>query len=213
MRVSTQQVPRRARRDARDNRTGILSAATETIARNPHASIDEIARNAGLSRRALYGHFDDREALVREVISAGAVRFNAIATEISAQSQATDSRVTLARLTSRLWKEASHVQVSAAVALDDAHINDTAAALAPLRSELLQVVATGQAAGHLRTDVTAPTLARLLEETARMMVTRIDPAPEPQLSLAVRTVLSVAGLSWREAADLMHEYSDLVGAN
>ncbi|MBN9182740.1 MAG: TetR family transcriptional regulator, partial [Microbacterium sp.] len=77
--TSTASVPRRPRRDAVENRAGILAAATATIAHDPHASIDTIARSAGLSRRALYGHFEDRDALIREVIAAGAQRFNDIA--------------------------------------------------------------------------------------------------------------------------------------
>lgn len=49
--------PRRQRRDAAENRAGILAAASQTLAADPHASVDQIARAAGLSRRALYGHF------------------------------------------------------------------------------------------------------------------------------------------------------------
>ncbi|MHA4926862.1 TetR family transcriptional regulator, partial [Enterococcus faecium] len=81
----------------------------------PHASIAEIAARAGLSRRALYGHFDDRNAIVREVIATGAARFNAIADRIHDH----DSRLALARLVSELWREAAHVQAAASHALDD----------------------------------------------------------------------------------------------
>lgn len=187
---------RRPRRDAAANRAGILTAAATTIAHDPHASIDAIARAAGLSRRALYGHFDDRDALLRELIAAGAPRFNALA---DAVDPAISAPMALARLTDRLWAEAAHVQVAAAIALDETHVEHTAAALAPLRRAVAALVRRGQEAGTLRTDVAAPTLARLIEETARVVVTRVDAASPEARPLAVRAVLSIAGLSWREA--------------
>ncbi|CAI9389648.1 TetR/AcrR family transcriptional regulator [Microbacterium sp. T2.11-28] len=194
--MSTTAPARRPRRDAAANRAGILSAAATTIAHDPHASIDTIARAAGLSRRALYGHFDDRDALLHELIMAGAPRFNAIAATVDESDPAP---VALARLTSRLWTEAAHVQVAAAIALDETHVESTAAALAPLRRTVAAVVRRGQDDGTIRTDLTAATVARLVEETARTVVTRLDASSPEAGTLAVRAVLSIAGLSWREA--------------
>jgi len=191
--------PRRQRRDAAENRAGILAAATRALAHDPHASVDQIAREAGLSRRALYGHFDDRGALVRELIATGAERFNAIARRVDEP----DARVALLRLTTELWQEAAHVQVAAAIALDEAHVEQTADALAPLRRVLAEIVRRGQEEERLRTDITAPTLARLIEETARTVVSRTDPSSPAAGDIAVRAVLSIAGLSWREADALI----------
>jgi len=193
------------RRDAVENRAGILDAATAAIGHDPRASIDTIARRAGLSRRALYGHFDDRNAIVREVIAAGATRFNAIAARVDDQ----DSRVALARLASELWREAAHVQAAAALALDDAHLAETSDALAPLRRRIDQIVRRGQEAGELRTDLPAPTLARLLEETGRMVVARVDAGSSTARSIAVCAVLSIAGLSWIEARAMLEQHPDL----
>ena len=195
----------RTRRDAVENRAGILDAATVAIGHDPRASIDAIARRAGLSRRALYGHFDDRDAIVREVIAAGAARFNLIAEAIDDE----DTRVALARLASELWREAAHVQAAAALALDDAHLPDTSAALAPLRRRIAALVRRGQDAGELRTDLPAPTLARLLEETGRTVVSRVDAGSPTARSLAVRAVLGIAGLSWTEAQQLLAEHPEL----
>lgn len=194
--MTTHAPARRPRRDAAANRAGILTAAAATIALDPHASIDTIARAAGLTRRALYGHFDDRDALLTELISTGSRRFNDIAGTIGDDDP---PPAALAHLTARLWTEAAHVQVAAALALDETHVEITAAALAPLRRTLAAIVARGQADGSLRTDVSAATLARLVEETARVVVTRLDASSPEARSLAVRAVLSIAGLSWREA--------------
>ncbi|GAA3934453.1 helix-turn-helix domain-containing protein [Microbacterium soli] len=189
---------RASRADAQANRAGILDAARAELAQDPRASVDVIARRAGLSRRTLYGHFDDREALIRELISTGAQRFNAIATSITD----TDARLALARLAARLWREAAHVQLAASLALDEAHVEHTAAALAPLRRAVAELVRRGQDDGSFRTDLAAPTLARLIEEMARTVVTRTD-AASANADLAVRTALSLAGLSWREADALL----------
>lgn len=197
---------RAPRRDSVENRAGILDAARATLANDPHASVDVIARSAGLSRRTLYGHFDDRDALIRELISSGAQRFNAIATSVHDP----DSRIALARLAARLWQEAAHVQVAAALALDEAHVEHTAAALAPLRRTVAALARRGQEDGSFRTDLAAPTLARLIEEMARTVVSRTDAASTGAANVAVRTVLSIAGLSWREADELLTAHPDII---
>lgn len=196
---------RAPRRDAVENRAGILSAARSALSLDPHASIDAIARSAGLSRRTLYGHFVDREALVRELISSGAQRFNAIAESIDD----TDSRIALARLAALLWNEAAHVQVAAALALDETHVEHTAEALAPLRRTVAALARRGQEDGSFRTDLAPATLARLIEEVARTVISRTDAAATGAADLAVRTVLSIAGLSWREADQLLAAHPDI----
>lgn len=199
---------RAPRRDAVENRAGILDAARATLASDPHASVDVIARSAGLSRRTLYGHFDDRDALIRELISSGAQRFNAIAASVTDA----DARIALARLAARLWQEAAHVQFAAALALDETHVEHTATALAPLRRAVADLVRRGQDDGSFRSDIAAPTLARLIEEIARTVVARTDAASAGAADLAVRTVLSIAGLSWREADELLTAHPDITAA-
>jgi len=199
------QNPRAPRSDARANRESILAAAREALAQDPRASIDQIARAAGLSRRALYGHFDDRNALVRELIATGAERFNALAeSELDG-----DARVALAELAARLWHEAAHIQTVTGIALEDTHVADTAAALAPLRQRVAGIVERGQRTNTLRTDIPGHTLARLIEETARMVV-RIDVDDQAAASTAVRAVLSIAGLSWHDTDALLTAHPGII---
>ncbi|WP_449407207.1 TetR/AcrR family transcriptional regulator [Microbacterium maritypicum] len=199
---------RAPRRDSVENRAGILDAARATLAIDPRASIDVIARSAGLSRRTLYGHFDDREALIRELISTGAQRFNAIAASVTDA----DPRLALARLAARLWREAAHVQFAAALALDETHVAHTADALAPLRRSVADLTRRGQDDGSFRTDLAAPSLARLIEEVARTVVSRTDAGSSGAANLAVRTLLSIAGLSWREADDLLAAHPEILAS-
>ena len=115
----------------------------------------------------------------------------------------------LARLAARLWEEAGHIQVAAALALDEAHVEHTAAALAPLRRSVAALVRRGQEDGSFRTDLAAPTLARLIEEMARTVVSRTDAQSRGAGDVAVRAVLSIAGLSWREADELLSTHQDI----
>jgi AcrR family transcriptional regulator len=55
------------RADALRNREAILAAATRLLATDPDASIDAIAREAGVARITLYGHFDSRAVLLSDV--------------------------------------------------------------------------------------------------------------------------------------------------
>ena len=198
---------RRPRRDALENRAGIIAAATTAIAHDPHASLDVIARGAGLSRRALYGHFEDRDALIREILAAGAPRFN----EIGLGIDDPEPTVALARLTARLWREAAMVQVAASIALDDAHVHETADMLAPLRRVLMDLVRRGQEDATLRTDMPAATVARLIEETARSVIGHLDAASPESARVVVKAVLSIAGLSWNASVALLAEHPDVLG--
>ena len=60
--------PRRRRADAEQNVTAILTAATSVLSARPDASIDDVARAAGVSRQTIYAHFPSREALLDAVV-------------------------------------------------------------------------------------------------------------------------------------------------
>ncbi|GGM39863.1 TetR/AcrR family transcriptional regulator [Microbacterium saperdae] len=193
------------RRDALANREALLRAAQSVLATNPTASLDVIAQAAGLTRRSVYGHFADRDSLLREVIAVGAQRFNAIA-ETTDES---DPRVTLARMATRLWREASAVRASANIALDDAHLADTVLALAPLRRRIRDLTRVGVDSGAFRADMPAELLAFLIEETARATLRELRLTTTDADSTVVRVVLSIAGLSWAEQAELISTHPEI----
>src|SRR3981189_2908491 len=55
------------RSDALKNREAILQAAHDALAESPHASLNSIAKRAGVGPGTLYRHFPTREALVLAV--------------------------------------------------------------------------------------------------------------------------------------------------
>ena len=52
------------------NVAAILDAATRCLARDPDASLADIAREAGVGRVTLYGHFNSRATLIAQVVAA-----------------------------------------------------------------------------------------------------------------------------------------------
>ena len=66
------------RSDARRNRDAVLAAALEALTESPDASLNAIAKRAGVANATLYRHFPTRERLLQDLtataISATAAR-------------------------------------------------------------------------------------------------------------------------------------------
>ena len=206
-------VRRGPRSDATANREALIQAAQSVLAQQPNASLVTIAQAAGLSRRALYGHFPDREALIKAVVENGARKFN----DIADSTEHADPRVALALLAARLWREASAVRASANIALDDAHVADTARALAPLRQRLRVLTEAGVADGSFRRDLSPAVLAYLVEEAARTTLRGRSSSGDlasGELAAAagtvVRVVLSIVGLGWVEQVELIEAHPEVL---
>lgn len=195
----TTSVPRPLRRDARQNRAAIVLAAAEILRADPEAGVDTIAARAGLTRRAVYGHFPSRDELVEEVFVTGAARIAAALLPINDE----DPRIAIATIGARLWREVAHVRTTVRLAVRGPHRSRVAEVLTPLREVLLREVELGVASGVFRQDIQAVTLARLIEGTALAV---LDVASESELSVAdgerlvIISVLSTAGLGWEQAA-------------
>lgn len=54
-----------------------MQAATETLNADPRASIEDIARAAGVSRQTVYAHFPTREALLNAIMERAITEFTA----------------------------------------------------------------------------------------------------------------------------------------
>lgn len=193
--------PRPRRRDAEQNREQLICTASEVLRDNPTASLDEIARRAGLSRRGLYGHFASREELLGTLLQRGAARI----TERIGLIDDADPAVAIAGIAARIWEQVAPIRVSAALAMHDPYRNQVATSLEPLRARLREIIRRGIAAGQLPDGISAETTAVLIENTALGVLDAaardlLDPAET--LELIVLTGLGAAGLSRGEAREV-----------
>lgn len=189
---------RRPRRDALANREAILTAAAELLRREPDASIDAVAAESGLSRRALYGHFASRDDLLAELARRGAER---IAHALSGVHD-DDPVAHVARIGSALWDEVAHVKLIARMVVNGPLERVVADGLEPIRASLRDAIGRGVADGRFRADADADTVSRLIErQTLDVLdeVVRHDLDDEAARRLVIVMALGVAGLSWRDA--------------
>ena len=193
---------RRPRRDATANREALLAAAADALGEASDAPLERITSAAGLTRRAFYGHFANRDELVVAVIDVGAARLNAIAAETDAPHAPT----AIALLGARLWGAVEHVRLLAGMAVREPYATHAAEALTPVRERLRALVERGVAEGTVRPDIRADVLARLIESAAIAVLLEAAVTGIADLEgrrLVMLAVLGTAGLSWQDSADLI----------
>jgi AcrR family transcriptional regulator len=199
----TPSTPLRApRRDAAANRESLLAAARIVLNRDPNASLETVAAEAGLSRRSVYGHFANRDELLLELGTTGAKRVAASLASVSHPNPLTR----LALIASRLWREVESVRVMAVVAVRGPLAAHTAATLGAIRRSVRDAIDDGQADGSMRQDLPADRLARLVEDTA--LVVLEDSTGHPISAregdrLVMLMTLAVVGVGWREAGEFI----------
>lgn len=182
------------RRDARSNHERILDAARGELARNPDASLAEIAQAAGVVRRTVYGHFPSRHALVaalategREAL-AGAVR--------GARRDGGEVPEALARMVLASWSVADRYRMLIALGRRDLGEDAITSALAPARDEATAMIARGQQDGSIADHLPAAVLALTTEAVTLALVQDSVVHPERGLTgeTAATAVLVCAGV-------------------
>lgn len=157
------------RSDAERNRSALLEAAAEELARNPGASMGDIARAAHLTRATVYRHFGTREQLLEGLQAEALMRAGAAldgcrldeGPPLDALRRAVEALAALGSRFRPLLVEGAD--------LDPDFQDRRAAVLAPL----LDVVRRGQREGSLQADL-APAwvvtaLASLLAAGVRVL--------------------------------------------
>jgi AcrR family transcriptional regulator len=69
---------RRQRSDGRRSAAAILNGARVMLGRQPDASVEEIAAEAGVTRQTVYAHFTSRDALVAALVQSAAAEYLAM---------------------------------------------------------------------------------------------------------------------------------------
>jgi AcrR family transcriptional regulator len=141
---------RRQRSDARQSVAAVLDAAIQVLARRPDASMDEIARAAGVSRQTVYAHFPSRDALIDAVIERGTTEFTGLLDGVDLD-QAPPAQA-LTRLLEAGWRVAARYPfLWLQPAVDPGKDADRHA---PVLDRMLDIVQRGQASGDF--DDTVP---------------------------------------------------------
>ncbi|TMR25677.1 TetR/AcrR family transcriptional regulator [Nonomuraea turkmeniaca] len=149
-------MPSRDTSRAAANRRRILDVAVAELVRDPDASMDQIARAAGVVRRTVYGHFPSREALVSAILD-DAVETVAAARAAGLQA-ATDPAESLARATLAAWQVADRYRLLLALAQRSVTVQGIRERLAPVREASLETLQHGLDQGRF----TSPLSARAL---------------------------------------------------
>jgi AcrR family transcriptional regulator len=134
---------RRQRSDARQSIAAVVDAAIQTLAGRPDASMDEIARAAGVSRQTVYAHFPTRDALIDAVIEHASTEFTALLDSVDLDREPPVQALT--RLLDAGWQVAARypflwLQPSVDPGKD-------AGRHAPVLDRMLDIVRRGQASG------------------------------------------------------------------
>ncbi|MFA1540313.1 TetR/AcrR family transcriptional regulator [Actinomadura monticuli] len=141
---------RRRRADAERSIARIVSAARDCLSRDPNASIDDIAKAAGVGRMTLYGHFRNRRELVEAALADALGTGEEVLSDVDLSGPARD---VLSRLLDSSWSlvaESTALLSAAEGVLPAATIREMHAASA-LRVE--ELVRRGQDEGAFRTDM------------------------------------------------------------
>ncbi|MFJ5886257.1 TetR/AcrR family transcriptional regulator [Kitasatospora cineracea] len=154
------------RADAARNRARIVAAAREAfVEHGALASLDEIARRAGVGNATLYRNFADRQALIHQVSIAVMERI--VAHAHAATAQEPDSFAAF----SRFVHAAAEERIGALCPLLSDTIDLNEPELAAARAEMKQVtedlIARAQADGLLRTDVGAGDIVVAMAQLTR----------------------------------------------
>ncbi|TYQ05528.1 UNVERIFIED_ORG: TetR family transcriptional regulator [Gordonia westfalica J30] len=182
------ETPTRSQRaDARRNVEAILDAAVRVLARDPDASVAVIAREAGVGRVTLYGHFQNRVALLSAVVDRALNETTAAITE--ARLEEGEPFDALARLVVATWS-VTHRHGALVVAAQRSLPQDalTSAHAAPMAAAET-LFERGQRSGVFRDDISAAWLVALLHNVTHGASTavhdgQLDAVEAPRLILA-----------------------------
>jgi AcrR family transcriptional regulator len=158
------------RRDAAANRERVLDAARRLFAdRGVDASMDEIARAAGVGPGTLYRRFPTKEALLDAILLDALDRFEGFATEALAEADAFAGLERFLRRGIELQAESRGFQEILVLRLERApHLDEARDRLRPLIAEL---VGRAKAQGTLRDDLDPLDVQVLLWELGRVVET------------------------------------------
>ncbi|MDX3386750.1 TetR/AcrR family transcriptional regulator [Streptomyces niveiscabiei] len=186
------------------NRRRILDVALAELLRDPDASMDQIARAAGVVRRTVYGHFPSREALIATLVD-GAVE-SVTAVHDRAHEGVDDPLEACARSLLAVWTIADRYRLLVALAQRTVTMQGIRERLSPLRETTVQTIQLALDEGVFVSPLNASALAYVHEQILFGLMEAVNDghldAGEAGRSAAV-TVLTASGVPAGVAAGVV----------
>ncbi|MFF9088333.1 TetR/AcrR family transcriptional regulator [Streptomyces sp. NPDC014991] len=190
------------------NRRRILDVALTELLHDPDASMDQIARAAGVVRRTVYGHFPNREALISTLVD-GAVEALAEA-DSHARAGVADPAEAVARSVLALWPVADRYRLLIALAQRTVTVQGIRERLAPVRDDKIRLLQRGLDEGVFVSPLPAPALAYVVEQMLFAVTEAVNDgllAAQEAGRAATVAVLTAAGVPASRATELVAEVS------
>ncbi|MFI1394858.1 TetR/AcrR family transcriptional regulator [Streptomyces sp. NPDC020681] len=186
------------------NRRRIMQVAITELLRDQDASMDQIARAAGVVRRTVYGHFPSRDALISALVD------DAVATVAEAHERglagAANAPEALARATLAAWEIADRYRLLVALAQRSVTMEGIKQRLAPVRKAECDLLQQGIDEGEFSSPLPAAALAYVQEQQLFGLMEAVNdgalPAKDAGRAAAVIALLT-AGFGEQRARDLV----------
>lgn len=196
------------RRDAEENRDRILRAARTLLARQPAASMDDLAQAAGVVRRTVYAHFPSRDELLAGLADkCAADLLDALArTDRSTLSP----EIALADFALTMWSAGEQYRLLITLAesnLGRAGLRDL---LQPIGEQSAALLERGRASGRFATHLPLPVLRVAVQAVILAMMQAVndgmwaDEGPRAAVAVLVAAGVPLAGAeeATRRASDV-----------
>ncbi|MFI6641142.1 TetR/AcrR family transcriptional regulator [Streptomyces sp. NPDC050504] len=188
------------------NRRRLMDLALAELLRDPDASMDQIARAAGVVRRTVYGHFPSRDALIAALVDDAA---DAVAQAHSRGREGVDDPAeALAKATLTVWEIADRYRLLVSLAQRSITMEGIKQRLAPVREQCVALLRRGQEEGVFRSPLPPAALAQVHEQTLFALMEAVNDGvlhPREAGRSAALTALLSAGYPVERGAALVTE--------
>lgn len=169
-----------------ETRVRILDVARDLLGRRPEASMGEIAAEAGVVRRTVYGHFPTRNDLVRALAAQAAAEMQTMLAEAERGEGAPDE--VWARFVTQVWPLAHRYRVLLALRRGN-YGEDIHSMLRSVDADIAALIGRGQDDGTFGTYLPPDVLARL--SSATVFAIAVEQRRQPLVSGHAATASSL----------------------